>query len=343
MPTHKVITLHEFILLAQKQYATATGELSGLLTDIELAAKIVNREVNKAGLVDILGSTGKSNIQGEEVKKLDVFANETFISALRNSGECCGVASEEDDDFIAFDVENSKNAKYVVCIDPLDGSSNIDVNVSSGTIFSILQRVSEEDVCTLSDFLQPGYKQIAAGYVIYGSSTMLVYTTKNGTVNGFTLDPSIGEFCLSHPNIRIPENGSIYSINESYQKQFSTGVNAFIKYCKEEDKSTKRPFSSRYIGSMVADFHRNLIKGGIFIYPATAKSPQGKLRLLYECNPMSLIVEQAGGMATNGHQRILELTPDKLHQRTPIFIGSRNLVQKAIDIMNQYDANALSQ
>ena len=182
-----------------------------------------------------------------------------------------------------------------------------------------------------------------AGDVIYGSSTMLVYTTKNGTVNGFTLDPSIGEFCLSHPNIRIPENGSIYSINESYQKQFSTGVNAFIKYCKEEDKSTKRPFSSRYIGSMVADFHRNLIKGGIFIYPATAKSPQGKLRLLYECNPMSLIVEQAGGMATNGHQRILELTPDKLHQRTPIFIGSRNLVQKAIDIMNQYDANALSQ
>lgn len=332
----KVITLEEFISQSQKGFPFATGELSGLLRDIGLAAKIVNREVNKAGLVDILGTTGNSNIHGEDVKKLDVFANEYFIRSLRTSGFCSGVASEELDEFIAFEDHTSENAKYVVCIDPLDGSSNIDVNVSIGTIFSVYHRITEDGPCTIEDFLQPGNKQVAAGYIIYGSSTMLVYTT-GVRVNGFTLDPSIGEFCLSHRDIRIPTSGGIYSINEAYRSKFSKGVNAYLEYCKTDDKATKRPFNSRYIGSMVADFHRNLIKGGIFMYPATTSHPNGKLRLLYECNPMAFIVELAGGKATDGKTRILDLQPTQLHQRIPVFMGSRDMVDKAMSIIQSKD------
>lgn len=328
MAIKKLVTLDEFIFQSQKGYPFATGELSSLLRDIGLAAKIVNREVNKAGLAGILGSTGSSNVHGEEVKKLDVYAHEQFNHSLSTSGECSGVASEESDDLIAFESEHAKSARYVVCIDPLDGSSNIDVNVSIGTIFSIYRRKSENGPCELDDFLQPGTQQVAAGYVIYGSSTMLVYTT--GTrVNGFTLDPSIGEFCLSHPDIRMPKSGQIYSINESYWMKFPKAVNDFIAYCKADDAATGRPYSTRYIGSMVADFHRNLLKGGIFIYPALKNAPNGKLRLLYECNPMAFIAEVAGGKATNGHRRIMEINPTELHQRSPIFIGSVDMVNKA--------------
>ncbi len=334
MINKKVITLNEFIIEEQKGFPYATGELSSLLRDIVFAAKLVNREVNKAGLVDILGTTGSSNASGEEVKKLDVFAHEQFVNSLRTSGECCGVASEESQDFLSFDNERAKNAKYVVCIDPLDGSSNIDVNVSIGTIFSILERKSVSGPCVLEDFLQSGFRQVAAGYVVYGAATLLVYTTGDG-VNGFTLDPSIGEFCLSHPNIKIPEKGKIYSINESYRARFADSVNEFVDYCKVEDKASNRPYSCRYIGSMVADFHRNLLKGGIFMYPAMSTHPNGKLRLLYECNPMAFIIEQAGGLATSGEQRIMEITPHKLHQRTPIFIGSKEMVYKVVEYINQ--------
>jgi fructose-1,6-bisphosphatase I len=295
----------------------------------------VNREVNKAGLVDILGDMGSSNVQGEEQKKLDVFANEQFIAALSSGGECCAVASEENEEMVTISNEISRNAKYVVCIDPLDGSSNIDVNVSIGTIFSIYRRVSLTGSIQVSDFLQKGTEQVAAGYVIFGSSTMLVYTTGRG-VNGFTLDPSIGEFCLSHPDMKIPRTGTIYSINEGNYVHFPDGVKQYIKYCQVEDTSTRRPYSSRYIGSLVADFHRNLLKGGIYMYPATAKSPKGKLRLIYECNPLAWIVEQAGGKASDGYNRILEVTPSSLHQRTPFFIGSSEMVKMAEDFMLRY-------
>ncbi len=334
MINKKVVTLNEFIIEEQKGFPYATGELSSLLRDIVFAAKLVNREVNKAGLVDILGTTGSSNVHGEEVKKLDVFAHEQFVNSLRTSGECCGVASEESPDFLSFDNERAKNAKYVVCIDPLDGSSNIDVNVSIGTIFSILERKTISGPCVLEDFLQAGFRQVAAGYVVYGAATLLVYTTGDG-VNGFTLDPSIGEFCLSHPDIKIPEKGKIYSINESYRARFADSVNQFVDYCKVEDKASNRPYSCRYIGSMVADFHRNLLKGGIFMYPAMSTHPNGKLRLLYECNPMAFIIEQAGGLATSGEQRIMEISPQELHQRTPIFIGSKEMVYKVVEYINQ--------
>ena len=337
MSPHKtrVITLGQFIIERQSDFPYAKGELSRLLRDIGIAAKIVNREVNKAGLVNILGETDEVNVHGENVKKLDVFANEQFIAALSCGGECCAVASEENEEIIQIDNEVSKNAKYVVAIDPLDGSSNIDVNVSIGTIFSIYRRNSLSGSGTLEDFMQRGTDQVAAGYVIYGSSTMLVYTTGRG-VNGFTLDPSIGEFCLSHPDMKAPEFGKIYSINEGNYIHFPDGVKKYIKYCQEEDKATDRPYPSRYIGSLVADFHRNLIKGGIFIYPSTAKSPKGKLRLLYECNPLAFIVEQAGGKATDGFKRILEIQPKSLHQRTPIFIGSSEMVNTAQDFMMKY-------
>jgi len=305
------------------------------LRDIGIAAKIVNREVNKAGLVDILGAVGNTNVQGEEQKKLDVFANEQFIAALSSGGECCGIASEENEDIIKINNTVSKNAKYVVTMDPLDGSSNIDVNVSIGTIFSIYRRVSISGECTMEDFMQKGTEQVAAGCITYGSSTMLMYTTGKG-VNGFTLDPSIGEFCLSHPNMKTPDQGFIYSINEGNYVHFPEGVKKFIKYCQEEDDATKRPYSSRYIGSLVADFHRNLLKGGIFIYPTTAKSPKGKLRLLYECNPLAFLIEQAGGVASTGFKRILEVQPTELHQREPIFIGSKNMVKLAEDFMAKY-------
>jgi len=328
----KVITLGQFIIEKQADFPYAKGELSRLLRDIGIAAKIVNREVNKAGLIDILGNAGSMNIQGEKQQKLDIYANEQFISALKSGGECCIVASEENDDIIFLDTDVSKNAKYIVAIDPLDGSSNIDVNVPIGTIFSIYRRKTLQGQATLSDVLQKGTEQVAAGYVIYGSSTMLVYTTGKG-VNGFTLDPSIGEFCLSHPDMKIPKTGYIYSINEGNYVHFPQGVKSYIKYCQVEDKETKRPYSSRYIGSMVADIHRNLIKGGIFIYPVTSSAPTGKLRLVYECNPMAFIIEQAGGRATNGNQRIVEINVDELHQRSPIIIGSEEMVKKAESFM----------
>jgi len=326
-------TLGQFIIEKQADFPYAKGELSRLLRDIGIAAKIVNREVNKAGLADILGENGTTNIQGEGQKKLDVYANEQFISALKHGGECCIVASEENDDIIYLDSPISKDAKYIVAIDPLDGSSNIDVNVGIGTIFSIYRRKSTSGKPTLNDVLQKGTEQVAAGYVIYGSSTMLVYTTGKG-VNGFTLDPSIGEFCLSHPDMKIPKDGVIYSINEGYYAHFPDGVKKYIKYCQVEDEKTRRPYTSRYIGSMVADIHRNLIKGGIFIYPVTAHAPKGKLRLVYECNPMSFLIEQAGGKASNGYDRILELDVTELHQRSAIFIGSENMVHKAEELMS---------
>lgn len=331
----QVIVLDEFIIQREKNFPYATGELSALLRDIGLAAKIVNREVNKAGLVDILGSTGYDNVQGEEVKKLDEFANEVFIASLTAGGECAAVASEENKEIIFTDNNYCASGKYVVAIDPLDGSSNIDVNVSIGTIFSIYRRAHTEIPPSESDFLQPGKNLVAAGYVIYGSSTMLVYTTGNG-VNGFTLDPSIGEFCLSHPNIRIPENGGIYSVNQGNFLKYSDGVKAYIKYCQGLEENQK-PYSLRYIGSMVADLHRTLLKGGIFLYPADLSNPQGKLRLLYECNPMSFIIEQAGGMASDGYRRILEIQPTALHQRTPIFIGSKHMVEQALAFLKKYE------
>lgn len=330
-------TLGQFIIEKQADFPYAKGELSRLLRDIGIASKIVNREVNKAGLVDILGAAGTVNIQGEGQQKLDVFANTQFISALTSGGECCIVATEEEDEFVPIDSPVSKNAKYIVCIDPLDGSSNIDVNVAVGTIFSIYRRKSIGGVATLEDVLQKGTKQVAAGYVIYGSSTMLVYTTGKG-VNGFTLDPSIGEFCLSHPNMKIPSNGSIYSINEGNYVHFPEGVKKYLKYAQMEDQATSRPYTSRYIGSMVADIHRNLIKGGIYIYPTTASSPHGKLRLLYECNPMAFIVEQAGGVASDGFRRILDIGPAELHQRTAIFIGSERMVKVAEGLMAEFSS-----
>lgn len=328
-------TLGQFIIEKQADFPYAKGELSRLLRDIGIASKIVNREVSKAGLVEILGETGETNVQGEKVKKLDVFANEQFIAAFKAGGEVCAIASEENDDIIPIDSEISKGAKYVIAMDPLDGSSNIDVNVSVGTIFSIYRRKSLSGPGTIEDFMQRGTEQVAAGYVIYGSSCMLVYTTGKG-VNGFTLDPSIGEFCLSHPNMETAKDGLIYSINEGNYLHFPDGVKKYIKYCQEEDKVTKRPYSSRYIGSGVADIHRNLINGGIYIYPTTTKSPNGKLRLLYECNPLAYILEQAGGKATNGENRIMEIDITELHQRTPLFIGSANMVVTAMDFMKKY-------
>jgi fructose-1,6-bisphosphatase I len=329
-------TLGQFIIEKQADFPYAKGELSRLLRDIGIAAKIVNREVNKAGIADIIrGENNTINIQGEGQKKLDVYANDQFISALTQGGECCIVVSEESDDCIHIDGGVSKNAKYIVAIDPLDGSSNIDVNVGIGTIFSIYRRKSTEGQATIEDVLQRGVEQVAAGYVIYGSSTMLVYTTGKG-VNGFTLDPSIGEFCLSHPNMMIPKDGVIYSINEGYYSHFPDGVKKYIKYCQVEDTKTNRPYTSRYIGSMVADLHRNLIKGGIFIYPVTASAPKGKLRLVYECNPMAFIIEQAGGKASNGYERILELDVTELHQRSAIFIGSERMVEKAEEMMERF-------
>ncbi len=331
----QVTTLGQFIIERQTDFPYAKGELSRLLRDIGIAAKIVNREVNKAGLVDILGEFGTMNVQGEEVKKLDVYANEQFISALSAGGETCAVASEENEGLVHIDSEVSKNAKYIVCVDPLDGSSNIDVNVSIGTIFSIYRRMTFNGQAEEKDYLQLGKEQVAAGYIIYGSSTMLVYTTGKG-VNGFTLDPSIGEFCLSHPDMKCPTSGKLYSINEGNYVHFPDGVKQYIKYCQAIDPETERPYSSRYIGSLVADLHRNLLKGGIFIYPSTHKSPKGKLRLLYECNPLSFIIEQAGGKASDGFRRILDIQPNSLHQRTPLFIGSADMVTMAEEFMAKY-------
>jgi fructose-1,6-bisphosphatase I len=333
-----VKTLGQYIIENQKDFPYAKGELSRLLRDIGIASKIVNREVNKAGLADILGEAGSVNVQGETVQKLDVYANKQFIAALSAGGECAAIASEEDEELIHVDNEVSKNAKYVVAMDPLDGSSNIDVNVSIGTIFSIYRRITIDGPATEKDFYQKGTAQVAAGYVIYGSSCILVYTTGNG-VNGFTLDPSIGEFCLSHPNIQTPKLAKTYSINEGNYVHFPDGVKKYIKFCQEEDDATNRPYTSRYIGSGVADIHRNLITGGIYMYPTTSKSPRGKLRLLYECNPLAFLIEQSGGKATDGFNRILDLEISDLHQRTPLFLGSADMVNKAGEYMEKYSAD----
>jgi fructose-1,6-bisphosphatase I len=328
MINRQVLTLDEFTIQSLRQFPQATGELSTLLRDIGLASKRVNVEVNKAGLVDILGDAGTMNVQGEEVKKLDVFANNQFMGVLQRGVSCAGIASEELDEFVAFDDDVSRNSKYICMFDPLDGSGNIDVNVSIGTIFCIYRRVSPRGTpVTREDFLQKGRNQVAAGYVVYGSSTMLVYATRRG-VNGFTLDPSIGEFCLSHPDIKCPENGLIYSVNHGNFFQYEEPVRKYINLCQNKNKSNGGPYTQRYIGSMVADVHRNLIKGGIFMYPGTLDKPKGKLRLLYECNPFAFIVQAAGGKATNGKQSILDIQPTELHQRTPLFIGSKLMMEE---------------
>lgn len=325
-------TLGEFIIENQSEFQYSSGELSRLINSIRLAAKVVNHEVNKAGLVDIVGTAGETNIQGEEQQKLDVMANDTFISTLTNRNIVCGIGSEENDDFITIEGQGEDhNNKYIVLMDPLDGSSNIDVNVSVGTIFSIYRRVTPAGTpVTIEDFLQPGRDQVAAGYIIYGTSTMLVYTTGHG-VNGFTLNPAIGTFYLSHPNMQFPEMGKIYSVNEGNYIHFPDGVKKYIKYCQEEGEG--RPYTSRYIGSLVSDIHRNMIKGGIYMYPKSSKAAKGKLRLLYECNPMALIAEQAGGKASDGFTRILDLQPTELHERVPFFCGSRLMVEKAESFM----------
>lgn len=327
----KVLTLGEFIVEKQGDFKYATGELTRLLSSIRLAAKVVNAEVNKAGLTeDILGAAGNENVQGEEQMKLDVYADNVFINALKKRGVVCGVASEENDDYIAFEGDNT-DSQYVVLIDPLDGSSNIDVNVSIGTIFSIYRRISEGSSVKVEDFLQKGTEQVAAGYVVYGSSTMIVYSTGNG-VNGFTYDPTVGVFYLSHPDMKIPANGTIYSVNEGNLNSLSAGVRAYITQCQDQG------MSARYIGSLVADFHRNLIKGGIYMYPATEKAPKGKLRLLYELNPMAYLTEQAGGKASSGTERIMDIQPTELHQRAPVFMGSSEMVDAALACLKEHEA-----
>ena len=328
-------TLGEFLIEHQTAFKYSTGELSKLINALRLAAKVVNHEVNKAGLVDILGAAGDINIQGEDQQKLDVLANEKFIQTLKNREIVCGIGSEEEDDFIAINSQDEQHQnKYVVLIDPLDGSANIDVNVPVGTIFSIYRRITPIGTpVTLEDFLQPGINQVAAGYIVYGTSTMLVYTTGHG-VNGFTLNPAIGTFYLSHPNMEFPETGNIYSINEGNYVHFPQGVKDYIKYCQMEEGD--RPYTSRYIGSLVSDFHRNMIKGGIYVYPKSSKASNGKLRLLYECNPMAFLAEQANGKASDGYRRIMEIQPTELHERVPFFCGSLKMVEKAESFMAKY-------
>ncbi len=323
----RIITIERFIIEREHEIPGATGEFSKLLTDIALAAKIVWREVSKAGLVDIIGSTGKVNISGDVVQKLDEFANEIFINVMQKGGHLCVMASEESKELIEIPEELAKG-KYVLVFDPLDGSSNIDVNVSIGSIFGIFRRVTQSGKGTEEDVLQPGRNLVAAGYIVYGSSTIFVYTTGNG-VHGFTLDPSIGEFLLSHENIKIPKKGDIYSVNEGYYERWDENMKKFINYLKAEDKATGRPYKLRYVGTLVADFHRTLLYGGIFMYPGDAKNPEGKLRLIYEAAPLAYVVEKAGGRASNGFQNILDIKPTSLHQRTPLFIGSEEDVKLA--------------
>jgi fructose-1,6-bisphosphatase I len=322
-----ILTLEEFRKQELRSLPQATGELSNLLRDIALAAKRVNVEVNKAGLVDILGETGKKNIQGEHVKKLDDFANAAFLAVLQRGISCAGIASEELDDFASFDEELCNQSKYVVVLDPLDGSSNIDVNISIGTIFGVYRRKTPGGVpCTLEDFLQKGENLVAAGYVIYGSSTMLVYATRRG-VNGFTLDPSLGEFTLSHPDIVCPPNGKIYSVNQGNYYKYNEKVRQYIFECQVKTRAAGGPYTHRYTGTLVADMHRNLLKGGIFLYPATADHVHGKLRLVYECNPFAFILEMSGGRATTGEENILGIQPESLHQRVPFFAGSNEMMK----------------
>ena len=330
----KITTLAEFITDQQVLNPEATGNLTRLLYDMSIAAKVVNREINKAGLVDILGDAGRDNVQGETVKKLDLYANDEFIDALAAGGQCAAIASEENEDIIILDGTNSSQGKYLVCMDPLDGSSNIDVNISVGTIFSVLRRKDETKEVSKEEFFVAGTEQVAAGYVIYGSSTMLVYTTGNG-FNGFTLDPSIGEFCMSHPNMTTPVNGEIFSINEANEKIMPEGVRKYTNFCHELDQDGNRTHTARFMGSLVADFHRNLLKGGIYIYPNTNAAPKGRLRLLYECAPLAWIIEEAGGKASDGFQRILDIVPQDLHERVPFFIGSPEMMDKAEKFMKE--------
>jgi len=326
MESTQFMTIARHIIVEQSKYPGATGELSKLLHDLSLAAKVISLEVNKAGLVDIIGFTGDNNVHGEQVKKLDVFAHDMMVKAMDHGGHLCVMASEEEEDIVPIP-EEFNIGKYVLLFDPLDGSSNIDANISIGTIFSIYRRVTPDGTPgTMEDCLQAGIKQVAAGYIVYGSSTMLVYTAGAG-VHGFTLDPAFGEFILSHPNIQTPKKSKIYSINEGNYLYWHPGLKKYIKYLQDENKESNRPYSARYIGSMVADIHRNLLYGGIFMYPADSRNPNGKLRLQYECNPMAFIVEQAGGRASNGKKRIMEIQPEKLHQRVPIFIGSEEDVE----------------
>jgi len=328
-----ILTLDEFTIQQYRKIPNATGELSTLLRDIALAAKRINVEVNKAGLVDILGDAGIINVQGEAVKKLDVYANNQMVGVLKHGISCAGICSEELDDMVVFDDEMSNKSKYVVMFDPLDGSSNIDTNVSIGTIFGVYRRLSQPGrPCDIKDFLQPGIKQVAAGYVVYGSSTMFVYATRRG-VNGFTLDPSIGDFCLSHPDIQCPPDGKIYSVNGGYFSQYTDNVKKFINTLQHKTKQEGGPLTQRFTGSMVADLHRTLIKGGIFLYPLTTENPHGKLRLMYECNPFAFIMEVAGGKASSGEARILDIKPSSLHDRTPIFIGSKNMVDECLQYL----------
>ena len=339
MENLRFMTLARHIIEGERRHPEATGELSKLLHDLSLAAKVISLEVNQAGLVDILGFTGDNNVHGEKVKKLDIYAHDMLVRAMDHGGHLCVMASEEDEEIIPIPTKY-KIGKYVLLFDPLDGSSNIDANISIGTIFSIYRRVTPDGIPgKVEDCLQPGYKQVAAGYVVYGSSTILVYTTGEG-VHGFTLDPSFGEFLLSHENMQIPKKSHIYSINEGNYLYWHPGLKKYIKYLQEEDKKSERPYSSRYIGSMVADLHRNLLYGGIFMYPADSRHPNGKLRLMYECNPMAFIIEAAGGRASNGKQRIMEIQPTDIHQRTPIFIGSEEDVKMVEHFMVKEEVNS---
>ncbi len=332
MRTQAIITLEQFIIEKEKNNPQATGSLSQIIRDLVLATRIINREVNKAGLVDIIGAIGGTNIQGEEVQKLDVYAEKQVIDALSRGGETFAVGSEESDEMLIL----NETGKYIVMIDPLDGSSNIDVNVSIGTIFSVYHRKSAEgEALQESDYLQKGRHQVAAGYFLYGTSTMLVYTTGNG-VNGFTLDPSIGEFLLSHRDIQYPPKCNIYSINEGNYRKLFEGVKQYLRFIKTSNE-VKKPYTLRYVGSLVADFHRNLLKGGIYLYPGTTDKPQGKLRLMYEGNPMAMLAEQAGGMATNGYSDVLDTDPTELHQRTPLFLGSKDEVTMIQEFIKVYD------
>ncbi|MDO9583632.1 MAG: class 1 fructose-bisphosphatase [Desulfomicrobium sp.] len=323
------VTVVEHLLLRQKERPMASGRFTRLLTELILSAKIIDREVSKAGLLDVLGATGEVNIQGEVVQKLDDFANQVIIRRMERAGVLCAMVSEENADFIEIP-RQFPVGDYILIFDPLDGSANIDANVSIGTIFSIYRRTSfEQQAVSVGDLLQKGSMQVAAGYIIYGSSTMMVYTAGNGA-HGFTLDPSVGEFLLSHPDIKIPERGRIYSVNEGYSSYWDEPTRNIVNYFKASDNATGRPYSTRYIGSLVSDFHRNLIYGGIFMYPADSRDsrkPSGKLRLMCEAAPMAMIAEQAGGLATDGTQRILDIEPQELHQRVPLFIGSKNDVE----------------
>lgn len=323
MKKNNLTTLNQFISDQQNQFPFVQGSLSRIFRDIQLAAKLINRDVRQAGLIDVLGDFGNTNVQGEEQKKLDVISNDIFIKLLENSGDCVCILSEESEDI--YWCEGAENSKYILAMDPLDGSSNIDVNASIGSIFSIYKRLDLKKTVTENDVLQAGNMQVAAGYIIYGASTMFVYTTGNG-VYGFTLDDSIQEFCLSHPAIKIPKDGKIFSVNEGNLLEFPKGYQEYINWCKTADDN-KTIYSARYIGSLIADFHRNLLKGGIYLYPPTLKAPTGKLRLLYECNPMAFLIEQAGGKATDGSQRIMDIVPTTLHQRVPLLVGSENMMK----------------